>query len=49
MAQLFPEQQHSAQQKLAQQLFEQQFQRVAELVCYAPGRVNYLTTSYQLH
>ena len=40
MAQLFPEQQHSAQQKLAQQLFEQQFQRVAELVCYAPGRVN---------
>ena len=28
------------QQALAQILFEQQFQRSAELVCHAPGRVN---------
>ncbi|WOH36570.1 galactokinase [Thalassotalea fonticola] len=33
-------QQSPDQQQLAQQLFSQQFERTAELVCHAPGRVN---------
>lgn len=32
--------QTTAQQGLVQNLFEQQFQRSAEIVCHAPGRVN---------
>ncbi|MEI6895603.1 MAG: galactokinase [Colwellia sp.] len=36
----FPEQQNVEQKELALQLFEQQFQRSAEVVCHAPGRVN---------
>lgn len=35
-----PEQKGIDQQALVQTLFEQQFQRSAEIVCYAPGRVN---------
>jgi len=38
--QQIPEQQDIEQQALALQLFEQQFQHSAELVCHAPGRVN---------
>ena len=40
VTQQIPKQQGFEQKELALQLFEQQFQRSAELVCHAPGRVN---------
>ena len=40
VTQQLPELQESEQQALARQLFEQQFQGSAQIVCHAPGRVN---------
>jgi len=40
MSQELPEQQGFEQKELAMQLFEQQFQCSAEVICHAPGRVN---------